>query len=89
MKLLPPQTKIPSNVPHVKTARGFWVPDVYAAELAQNPLPIGDYVEAVTKATGLKRFVESLKGGTCGGCQKRKQKLNAAGAAIAEKLRLQ
>lgn len=83
MKLLPPQTQIPANVPHVKTARGFWVPDVYAAALAQNPLPLGDYVEAVTKATGLKKFLESRKGGTCGGCQKRKQKLNQLGAAVA------
>jgi hypothetical protein len=84
MKLLPITTQIPVNVPHVKTASGFWVPDVYAAALAKNPLPLGDYVEAVTRATGIKRFVETLSGGTCGGCGKRKEKLNELGAAVAK-----
>ena len=82
MKLLPASTRIPPNVPHVKLARGVLVPDDYADAL-HNPLPLGDWVEAVTTATGIKRAWTTMKGGDCGGCAKRRDKLNQIGAAVA------
>ena len=36
----------------------------------------GDDVEKFTKATGIKKLVELVKGGDCSPCQRRKEKLN-------------
>lgn len=88
MKLLPANTRIPANVPHVKLPHGVLVPDAYAAAL-YNPLPLGDYVEAVTKATGIKRVWSKMKSGDCGGCKKRRAALNKIGATVASKIGLQ
>lgn len=43
----------------------------------KQPKGLGDKVEAITKATGIKAFVEFLNGGEpCSGCEKRKAALN-------------
>ena len=36
---------------------------------------LGDTIETITKATGIKTIVNKLSGGDCG-CDKRKDKLN-------------
>ena len=36
---------------------------------------LGDTIEKITKATGIKHIVEQVSGGDCG-CGKRKEKLN-------------
>ena len=36
---------------------------------------LGDKIEKITKATGIKHIVEEVSGGDCG-CKKRKDKLN-------------
>jgi len=36
---------------------------------------LGDTVEKITKATGIKSLVDNVTGGGCG-CNKRKEKLN-------------
>lgn len=36
---------------------------------------LGDTIETITKATGIKAVVEGITGGDCG-CDKRKEKLN-------------
>ncbi len=43
----------------------------------EQPKGLGDVVETITKATGVKAFVEFMNGGEpCGGCEKRKEALN-------------
>jgi hypothetical protein len=45
--------------------------------LPKEPEGLGDKVEKITKATGIKAFVEFLNGGEpCEGCEKRKEALN-------------
>lgn len=42
----------------------------------KNSIGLGDVVEKVTKATGIKKMVETFTDGKDCGCQKRKEKLN-------------
>ena len=37
---------------------------------------LGDRIEEITKATGIKAVVELINGGECSACAKRKAKLN-------------
>lgn len=39
---------------------------------------LGDAIERVTQATGIKAVVEYFGGGECGGCKKRRDALNRA-----------
>ena len=39
---------------------------------------LGDVVERITTATGIKRAVEYVNGGPCGGCGQRQQAMNEA-----------
>ena len=51
---------------------------------------LGDAVEAVTKATGIKAFVEFMNGGEpCSGCEKRKKWLNKISRRRPEALTLE
>lgn len=45
---------------------------------------LGDIVEAVTEATGIKSLVKAVAGDDCG-CDKRKEKLNAAFPLLSNK----
>jgi hypothetical protein len=70
----------------VKVGGKVFIPDSAEAlylKCVGNPLPLGDYVEKITKATGIKWAVEKVLGNGCG-CGKRKQKLNELGAAVAK-----
>lgn len=44
-------------------------------------LPLGDFVAAITKATGIARIVKRLRKGKCG-CQRRQNRLNQIGEAM-------
>lgn len=47
------------------------------ARKKRNKRKLGDAVESVTKATGIKSLVEFFNDGKpCGGCEKRKERLN-------------
>ena len=44
-------------------------------EMAEESKGLGDSIEKITKATGIKNLVEKITNGDCG-CDKRKEKLN-------------
>ena len=44
-------------------------------EMAEESKGLGDSVEKITRATGIKNLVEKITNGDCG-CDKRKEKLN-------------
>jgi hypothetical protein len=53
------------------------------AKQAQPKEGLGDKVEKIAKATGVKAFVEFMNGGEpCSGCEKRKERLNLLDAKI-------
>jgi hypothetical protein len=51
----------------------------------KEPIQLGDAVEKVTKATGIKAIVKHLVGEDCG-CDERKEALNEWGAKITSKI---
>lgn len=51
----------------------------------KEPIQLGDAVEKVTKATGIKAIVKHLVGDDCG-CDERKEALNEWGAKITSKI---
>lgn len=62
---------------------------VRAKEAEAQKKGLGDAVEAVTKATGIKAFIEYLNGGKpCEGCEKRKAWLNKVGKRRPETMTL-
>jgi uncharacterized protein YidB (DUF937 family) len=44
-------------------------------EMAKESKGLGDSIEKITRATGIKNLVEKITNGDCG-CNKRKEKLN-------------
>jgi hypothetical protein len=44
-------------------------------EMAKESKGLGDSIEKITRATGIKNLVEKITNGDCG-CDKRKEKLN-------------
>ena len=44
-------------------------------EMAEESKGLGDSIEKITRATGIKNLVEKITNGDCG-CDKRKEKLN-------------
>jgi len=56
---------------------GFKKAEVQKKAQIKQPEGLGDKVEKITKATGIKAFVEYMNGGEpCSGCEKRKAALN-------------
>jgi len=55
-----------------------WKAEQEANLIEDEPMGLGDVVEKITEATGIKKAVKWLNGGEdCGACEERKRKLNA------------
>jgi|TARA_S200002703_G_C3734062_1_gene225654 hypothetical protein len=53
----------------------YKITKIYKKEMAEESKGLGDSIEKITRATGIKNLVEKITNGDCG-CDKRKEKLN-------------
>lgn len=67
-----------------KMNQGNTPPKKRRAPRKKKPQGLGDVVEKVTEATGIKKVVKAIAGDDCG-CEERKKKLNEAMPFIANK----
>ena len=64
-----------SNIPPKPTDKRTKAYKQWVAKYEKQSTGLGDTVEKITTATGIKKFIHKITGGDCG-CDKRKQMLN-------------